>query len=67
MLLSDNINRLMISEGITNEKLANYITKMCGENVSHETVRRWRSGKNVPPIDKAQYIAQYFALTLDAI
>ena len=67
MLLSDNINRLMSSEGITNEKLANYISEMSGENVSHETVRRWRSGKNVPPIDKAQYIAQYFALSLDAL
>ena len=67
MLLSDNINRLMSSKGISNEKLANYISEMSGENVSHETVRRWRSGKNVPPIDKAQYIAQYFALTLDAL
>ena len=67
MLLSDNINRLMISEGITNEKLANYISEMSGEKVSREAIRRWRYGENFPPIDKAQYIAQYFALTLDAL
>ena len=67
MLLSDNINRLMSSEGITNEKLANYVSEMSGEKVSRESIRRWRYGENFPPIDKAQYIAQYFALTLDAL
>lgn len=67
MLLSDNINRLMSSEGITNEKLAKYVSEMSGEKVSRESIRRWRYGENFPPIDKAQYIAQYFALTLDAL
>lgn len=57
----------MSSEGISNEKLANYISEMTGEKVSRESVRRWRCGENFPPIDKAQYIAQYFALTLDAL
>lgn len=67
MLLSDNINRLMSSEGISNEKLANYVSEMSGEKVSRESIRRWRYGENFPPIDKAQYIAQYFALTLDTL
>ena len=57
MLLSDNINRLMISEGITNEKLAKYVSEMSGEKVSREAIRRWRYGENFPPIDKAQFIA----------
>lgn len=67
MLLSDNINRLMSSEGISNEKLANYISEMSGEKVSREAIRRWRYGENFPPIDKAQFIAKYFNLSLDTL
>ena len=55
MILSDNINRLMKANGVTNIDLAQYVG-----DVSHETVRRWRNGQNVPPIDKALKIAFTF-------
>ena len=60
MLLSDNINRLMIESNVSNGDLARYIG-----DTTNESVRRWRNGSNVPPIDKAQKIAEYFHISLD--
>lgn len=62
MLLSDNINRLMADANISNGELAEYIG-----GVSNETVRRWRNGSNIPPIDKALKIAEYFHISLDEL
>lgn len=67
MLLFENIDRLMLDEGISNQKLADYISEKSGEKVSRESVRRWRYGENFPPIDKAQIIAEYFDLSLDEL
>ena len=67
MLLFDNINRLMSEDGISNQKLAEYVSECAGEKVSRETIRRWRFGENFPPIDKAQIIADYFGLSLDEL
>ncbi len=67
MLLFDNINRLMKSTGTNNQQLAQYIEEKSGESVSRETIRRWRAGQNIPPVDKAQIIAEYFHLSLDEL
>ena len=62
MVLSDNINRLMESQNVSNGDLARYIG-----DVSNETVRRWRNGTNIPPIDKALKIAEYFHISVDTL
>lgn len=62
MLLSDNINRLMSANNVSNGDLAKYIG-----DVSGESVRRWRNGAAVPPIDKAFKIAQYFNISVESL
>ena len=62
MLLSDNINRLMQANNVSNIDLAQYIG-----DVSYETVRRWRIGQNIPPVDKALKIAEFFHISLDEL
>lgn len=62
MLLSDNINRLMSANNVSNGELAKYIG-----DVSGESVRRWRNGAAMPPIDKAFKIAQYFNVSVESL
>lgn len=62
MLLPDNINRLMSANNVSNGDLAKYIG-----DVSGESVRRWRNGLAVPPIDKALKIAQYFNISVESL
>lgn len=62
MLLADNINRLMSANNVSNGDLAKYIG-----DVSGESVRRWRNGSTMPPIDKAFKIAQYFNISVESL
>lgn len=62
MLLADNINRLMSANNVSNGDLAKYIG-----DVSGESVRRWRNGAVMPPIDKAFKIAQYFNVSVESL
>lgn len=61
MLLSDNINRLMNEANISNVQLGKEI------GISDETIRKWRNGQTVPPVDKAKILADYFHISLDAL
>ena len=61
MLLSDNINRLMVGAGISNIQLGKEI------GVSDVMVGQWRKGKSIPALDKAAKIAEYFGVTLDEL
>ena len=61
MLLSDNINRLMISENISNVQLGSAL------GISDETIRSWRKGTKVPTVEKLLKLAEYFNVSLDAL
>lgn len=61
MLLSDNINRLMVSENITNVQLGEEL------GISDETIRSWRKGTKVPTVDKLLKLAEYFHVSLDSL
>lgn len=61
MLLSDNINRLMEDENLSNVQLGKAI------GISDETIRKWRNGQTIPPIDKAKLLADYFHISLDSL
>ena len=61
MLLSENIDRLMKAEGISNVQLGKEI------GISDETIRKWRTGQTIPPIDKAGKFAEYFHVSLDEL
>lgn len=61
MLLSDNINRLMQDNNISNVQLGKEI------GISDETIRKWRNGQTIPPIDKAKLLADYFHISLDSL
>lgn len=61
MLLADNINRLMQDKNISNVQLGKEI------GISDETIRKWRNGQTIPPIDKAKLLANYFHISLDSL
>ena len=61
MLLSDNINRLMDAEGISNNQLGKEL------GLSTETIRNWRLGIKVPTVDKLLKLSEYFNVSLDAL
>ena len=61
MLLSDNINRLMVSENITNVQLGEEL------GISDETIRSWRKGTKIPTVDKLLKLAEYFHVSLDSL
>lgn len=61
MLLADNINRLMISENISNVQLGSAL------GISDETIRSWRKGTKVPTVEKLLKLAEYFNVSLDAL
>jgi SOS-response transcriptional repressor LexA len=35
--------------------------------ISDETIRKWRNGQTIPPIDKAKLLANYFHISLDSL
>lgn len=61
MILSDNINRLMQDNNLSNVQLGKEI------GISDETIRKWRNGQTIPPIDKAKLLANYFHISLDSL
>lgn len=61
MLLSDNINRLMDAEDISNNQLGKEL------GLSTETIRNWRLGIKVPTVDKLLKLSEYFNVSLDAL
>lgn len=61
MLLSDNINRLMDAEGISNNQLGKEL------GLSTETIRNWRLGIKVPTVDKLLKLSEYFNVSLDSL
>ena len=61
MLLSDNINRLMDAEGISNNQLGKEL------GLSTETIRNWRLGIKVPTVDKLLKLSEHFNVSLDAL
>lgn len=61
MLLPDNINRLMVSENVTNVQLGEEL------GISDETIRSWRKGTKVPTVDKLLKLAEYFNVSLDSL
>ena len=61
MLLSDNINRLMEDNNISNIQLGKEL------ELSPETIRNWRNGIKVPTVDKLLKLADYFDVSLDAL
>ena len=61
MLLADNINRLIQDKNISNVQLGKEI------GIGDETIRKWRNGQTIPPIDKAKLLANYFHISLDSL
>ena len=59
MLLSDNINRLMVDAGISNVQLGKEL------EISPEAIRSWRNGTKIPTVDKLAKLASYFSVSLD--
>ena len=52
----------MSANNVSNGELARYIGDVTGESV-----RRWRNGAAMPPIDKAVKIAQYFNISVEQL
>lgn len=61
MLLSDNINRLMTDNDISNNQLGKEL------GLSTETIRNWRYGIKVPTVEKLLKLAEYFNVSLDSL
>lgn len=61
MLLSDNINRLMNENNISNVQLGKEL------ELSAETIRNWRNGIKVPTVDKLMKLSDYFGVSIDAL
>lgn len=61
MLLSDNINRLMLDKNISNVQLGKEL------DISTEAIRSWRNGTKIPTVDKLAKLASYFSVSLDAL
>ena len=59
MLLSDNINRLMVDAGISNVQLGKEL------EISPEAIRSWRNGTKIPTVDKLAKLSSYFSVSLD--
>ena len=59
MLLSDNINRLMVDAGISNVQLGKEL------EISPEAIRSWRNGTKIPTVDKLAKLFSYFSVSLD--
>ena len=61
MLLSDNINRLMTENNISNVQLGKEL------DISAEAIRSWRNGTKIPTVDKLAKLASYFSVSIDSL